>query len=58
MRTLKHQNFKNQRVIIRVDFNVPLNDSQEVTDLTRIEAANPTISTLYLKEEAVFYCHI
>ena len=43
MRKLNQQNFQNQRAIIRVDFNVPLNNSQEVTDRTRIEAAKPTI---------------
>jgi len=43
MRLLKHINFQNQRAIIRVDFNVPLNDNLEVTDKTRIEAAKPTI---------------
>ena len=43
MRTLKQLNFKNERAIIRVDFNVPLNDNMEVTDKTRIEAAKPTI---------------
>jgi len=43
MRLLKHLNFQNQRAIIRVDFNVPLNDNLEVTDKTRIEAAKPTI---------------
>ena len=43
MRTLNQQNFKNQQAIIRVDFNVPLNDAFEVTDRTRIEAAKPTI---------------
>ena len=43
MRTLKDINFKNQRAIIRVDFNVPLNEDLQVTDTTRIKAAKPTI---------------
>jgi len=43
MRTLNQLNFKNERAVIRVDFNVPLNDQLEVADKTRIEAAKPTI---------------
>jgi phosphoglycerate kinase len=43
MKTLKDFNFKNKKAIIRVDFNVPLNEQFEVTDATRIEAAKSTI---------------
>lgn len=44
MKTINDFDFKNKKAIIRVDFNVPLNENFEVTDLTRIEAAKPTIS--------------
>ena len=43
MKTINDFNFENKKALIRVDFNVPLNDQYEVTDDTRIEAAKPTI---------------
>ncbi|WP_323787454.1 phosphoglycerate kinase [Psychroserpens sp.] len=43
MKTLNDFNFDKKKALIRVDFNVPLNDKFEVTDATRIVSAKPTI---------------
>lgn len=47
--TVKDMDFSGKRVIMRVDFNVPLNDAQEVTDDARIEAALTTIKYILEK---------
>ena len=46
MKTLNDFDFKNKKAIIRVDFNVPLDENFNVTDVTRIEAAKPTIDAI------------
>ncbi len=43
MKTINDFNFENKKALIRVDFNVPLNENFEVTDDTRIQAAKPTV---------------
>ncbi|WP_298776224.1 phosphoglycerate kinase, partial [uncultured Empedobacter sp.] len=59
MKTIDNFNFENKKVLIRVDFNVPLNDELKVTDTTRILAAQPTIDKI-LKDggSAILMTHL
>ncbi len=46
MKTVNSYNFAGKRALIRVDFNVPLNERYEITDDTRIKATIPTITKI------------
>jgi phosphoglycerate kinase len=53
MQTIDNYDFSGKRAIIRVDFNVPMNEKIEVTDDTRIRAAIPTIKKVLEKGGSV-----
>ncbi|MFH0866189.1 MAG: phosphoglycerate kinase [Bacteroidota bacterium] len=46
MRTVQDSNFKGKKVLVRVDFNVPLNHNRQVTDDTRIRESLSTLKKI------------
>jgi phosphoglycerate kinase len=46
LRTIEQVNFKGKRVLVRVDFNVPLDHNRQITDDTRIRESIPTIQKI------------
>ena len=44
--TISDYNFAGKKAIVRVDFNVPLNENGEITDDTRIRGALPTLKKI------------
>lgn len=59
MKTLKEFNFKGKRVLVRCDFNVPLDERGNILDDFKIKAAIPTIEYLIKKgAKLILMCHL
>jgi len=56
VKDLADEDLKGKKVLIRCDVNVPLNDSQEITDDTRIRASIPTLEYLTERGAKVAVC--
>ena len=56
MKTLKDLELAGKRVLVRVDFNVPMNESGEITDDLRIRTVLPTLRYLVEQRARVIIC--
>ena len=56
MKTLKELELAGKRVLVRVDFNVPMNESGEITDDLRIRTVLPTLRYLVEQRARVIIC--
>lgn len=58
-RTLRGQNVSGKRVLVRVDFNVPMDEFGNIEDDTRIKASLPTIEYLLdAKAKVILMSHL
>ena len=55
-KTVKDIDLKGKKVLVRCDFNVPMNEERKITDNTRIVAALPTIKYLLEQNCAIILC--
>ncbi len=55
-KTIKDIDLEGKKVLVRCDFNVPMDENQNITDNTRIVAAMPTIKYLMEKNCAIILC--
>lgn len=53
--TIDRYNFEGKKVLMRVDFNVPLNENKEITDTTRIITALPTVRKILAEGGSVIF---